>query len=95
MKDERRPARNAAANSAARDVSSVSGPRNTARTPLQEATVALRNLLLDVRDELSEESYSWWIGVSCDVFGTEAARLFTAETLRATRGEADERREAA
>ncbi len=64
-------------------------------TPLQEATVALRDVLLDMRDDLDEETYSWFIAIGCDLFGNEATRLFVAEALRAVRDDIDLQRRAA
>jgi hypothetical protein len=81
------------ANSAAEDVSSGRGRFDRGYTPLQQVTIALRDLVLDARDELSEEAYGWFVAVGTEVFGLEAARLFVGETLRATRD--DEGRQAA
>jgi hypothetical protein len=54
-------------------------------TPLQAYIAALGDLVRDARDELDAEAYSWLIAVGCELFGTEAARLFAGEVLRATR----------
>lgn len=64
-------------------------------TPLQEAVASFRDLVLDARDELGDEGYSWFIAIATQFIGLEAARIFIAEALRATREETDEWHEAA
>ena len=56
-------------------------------TGLQARLNALRDLVLDARDELDDAAYSWFIAVAAELVGTEAARLFTGEVLRVRREE--------
>ena len=58
----------------------------TARlTPLQEWTRALADLLLDARETLGDEQYSWLIAIGTERIGLEAARLAVGEALGARR----------
>ena len=56
-------------------------------TPLQVFVRALGDLLADAREELTPEQFSWFVAVGTELFGTEAARLFVGESLRASREE--------
>lgn len=62
-------------------------------TAFQEWTSALFDLLLDARQELDGEAYSWFVAIGTERIGLEAARLAVAEALHAKRD--DERRRAA
>jgi hypothetical protein len=54
-------------------------------TPLQTALKALVDVLVEAREDLDDESYSWLIAVACELVGVEAARLAVGEALRAQR----------
>ena len=63
-------------------------------TPLQVWTRTLRDLLLDAREELDGDVYSWFVAIGTELFGLEAARLAVGEALRAKRARSDEKRAA-
>lgn len=54
-------------------------------TALQLALVALRDLVLDARDEFEPAAYAWFVAIRTEMFGIEAARLIVGEALRETR----------
>jgi hypothetical protein len=56
-------------------------------TPLQVYTRALGDLLRDAREKLDDEAYTWFVETAVEHLGTEAARLFLGEALRALREE--------
>lgn len=55
------------------------------RTPLQEAIVALRDVVIDARDALGDREYETFVSIGCDVLGLEAARLLFGELAREIR----------
>jgi hypothetical protein len=86
MNDERRPARNAVANSASEnDTGSAGRPADRRRqvTPLQNWLITFYLLLEDAREELDHEAWRAFVWIAADRVGIEAAQVVVAEALEA------------